>query len=184
MTQPPDPADPAGLPDLPDDARPEDRPMAATSRAVPDHPIPVSTRPAIPFLAAGATFAAACAMLGVGAVSRAQGFDRISPATSFTSLILMAATLGALVSWLREGGLVLAWNALGIAIALLVIGLLNVGAIVAFPVALIGLALAAWPRGAERVGLVPCGIALIGGLGLIPTALGLARAVRWLAGMA
>jgi len=177
MTQPPDPADPA---DLPDDARPKDSPMAATSRAVTDRPISTSTRPAIPFLAAGATFAAACAMLGVGMVSRAQGFDRISPATSGTALILMAAAIGALVSWLREGGLVLAWNALGIAIALLVIGILNVGAIAAFPVALIGLALAAWPRGTERVGVVPCGIALIGGIGLIPGVLGLARAIRWL----
>lgn len=137
----------------------------------------------MPFLVAGTTIAAACAMLGVGAVARSQGFGGIRPATSLTAVILFAATIGALVSWLREGGLILMWNALGIAIALLAIGIFNVGAIVAFPVALIGLALAAWPRGSERVGILPCAVALIGGLGAIPAAHGLASAVRWLEGV-
>lgn len=157
--------------------------MAATSHAVTHHPIASPTRPVVPFLAAGATFAAACTMLGVGAVARSQGFERITPATSLTAVILFTATIGALVSWLREGGLVLIWNALGIAVALLVTGILNVGAIVAFPVALIGMALAAWPRGTERVGIVPRAIALIGGLGLIPASHGLADAVHWLEGV-
>lgn len=177
MTQSPD------RPKLSDDVLLEDRPMAATSRTVIGNPIPASTRPAIPFLAAGASFVAACAMLGVGALARSQGFDRIGPPTTLTAVILFVATIGALVSWLREGGLVLMWNALGIAIALLMIGILNVGAIVGFPVALIGLALAAWPRGTERVGIVPCAIALIGGLGVIPASHGLADAIRWLDGV-
>lgn len=156
--------------------------MAAIPRAEPDASTATS-RPGAPFLAAGAAFAAACAMLGVGAIARSQGFDRIGPATPLTAVILFTAMIGALVSWLREGGLVLMWNALGIAIALLVIGILNVGAIVAFPVALIGLALAAWPRGTERVGIVPCAVALIGGLGVIPASHGLADAIRWLQGV-
>lgn len=153
--------------------------MAAIPRPA---PAPTSRR-MMPFLAAGATIAAALAMLGVGAVARSQGFGGIRPATSLTAVILLAATIGALVSWLREGGLVLMWNALGIAIALLVVGIFNVGAIVAFPVALIVLALAAWPRGTQRVGMAPCAIALGGGLGLIPAVTGLADAIRWLDGV-
>jgi hypothetical protein len=136
-----------------------------------------------PFLAAGTTVAAACAMLGVGAVAMSHGFGGIRPATSLTAVILFAATIGALVSWLREGGFVLMWNALGIATALLVTGIFNVGAIVAFPAALIGLALAAWPRGSERAGILPCAIAFIGGLGLIPAVRGLVDVIGWLDGV-
>lgn len=178
--------EPANHPDRVDDVRPEARPMAAIPHSVTDASTASTasrSRSAASYGAAGATLAAACVMLGVGAVARSQGFGDICPATSLTSVILFAATIGALVSWLREGGMVLLWNALGIAIALLVIGILNVGAIVAFPVALIGLALAAWPRGAERVGIVPCAIALIGGLGVIPASYALADAIRWLEGV-
>lgn len=156
--------------------------MIATHRSVPDTLVP-ATRPAVPFLAAGATFAAGCAMLGIGAAASSQGVTRINPATSLTALILFAATIGALVPWLREGGLVLTWNALGIAIALLVIGIFTVGAIAAFPVALLGMALASWPRGGQRVGIVPCAIAFIGGLGVIPASHALADAIRWLEGV-
>ena len=177
MTESPDPAD------LPDDARPEARPMASLPHARTDASTASRPRLAASYGAAGATLAAACVMLGVGAVARSQGFGGIRPATSLTAVILFAAAIGVLVPWLREGGLVLLWNSLGVAIALLVVGILNVGAIVAFPVALIGLAVAAWPRGAERVGIVPCAIALIGGLGVIPAAHGLAGAIRWLDGM-
>lgn len=157
--------------------------MAANARAATDHPTPVSARPALPYLAASVTFAGAGAMLGVGVTARGQGFDRVVPVTSLAAAILALAVVGALVSWLREGGFVLAWNALGIALALLGIGIFRVGAIAAFPVVLIALALAAWPRGTERVGVVPCAIACLGGAGLIPAVLGLAAALRWLDGV-
>ncbi len=120
-----------------------------------------------PAPAVGATIAAALAFAGVGAVAWNLGGDATGPVAGAV-VSLLAGPL-ALFPAARPGGLLLVWNALGIGCAMFALGILSVGALVAFPLALLGIALASWPRRAgEPLASVPAIAVYIAGFLLVP----------------
>jgi len=109
---------------------------------------------AFPVLAVGAAFGAALAFAGVGAVTANLGGDGIGMVAG--AIVSLLAGVMALVPATRAGALLLVWNALGIGCAMFVIGIFSVGALVAFPLVLLGIALASWPhRDGESIASVP-----------------------------
>ncbi len=101
-------------------------------------------RTSFPSLAALATFGAALAFIGVGAATRALGGDPVGMAAG--AIVMTLAGVLLLAPRTQPGGLLLAWNGLGIAAGLFVIGIFSVGALMIFPLTLTALALSSWPR--------------------------------------
>lgn len=109
---------------------------------------------AFPAVAVGATFGAALAFAGIAVVTANLGGDGIGMVAG--AIVSLLAGLLALFPGSRTGALLLVWNALGIGGAMFVIGIFSVGALVAFPLVLLGIALASWPRrDGESIASVP-----------------------------
>jgi hypothetical protein len=117
--------------------------MAAAQQSTGEHRT-MRERETFPSLAVLATFGAALAFAGVGAVTRSLGGD---PAGMVAGAVVMAlAGLVLLIPPARTGALLLTWNGLGIAVGMFVIGIFSVGALMIVPLVLIALALSSWPR--------------------------------------
>lgn len=117
---------------------------------------------AYPVLAVSTTFGAALAFAGVGTVTSNLGSDGIGLAAG--AIVALLAGVMALVPATRPGALLLVWNALGIGGAMFVIGIFSVGALVAFPLVLLGITLASWPRrDGESIASVPAIAVLVTG---------------------
>jgi hypothetical protein len=131
----------------------EDRSVMATQPETP------SRRSALAGLAV-----ATVAFGAVGLVTSAQGghgWLSASPA-----VVTGLATFCVLFPDTRGFGLLLAWNALGLGLGLLGVGLFSVGAVMVFPVVLLIFALATWPRLPGTPVLPPAvTLALVGGAG-------------------
>lgn len=97
-----------------------------------------------PAVSVGAAFGAALAFAGVGAIAWNLGGNGAGLAAGAV-VSLLAGLLGLLPAT-RTGALLLLWNALGIGCAMFVLGIFSVGALVAFPLVLLAIALASWPR--------------------------------------
>lgn len=144
----------------------------ATSTHVPavthmDH----GTRAAFPVLAVGATFGAALAFAGVGAVTWNLGGNGIGMAAG--AIVSLLAGLLLLTPVTRSGALLLLWNALGIGCALFVIGIFSVGALIAFPLVLLAIALSSWPRrDGESIASLPAIAVQVAGFLLVPALYG------------
>lgn len=116
----------------------------------------------VPIVAMGLCLAAAAAFVAVAIVAEIQG-GRATVMALGAPVIGLAGILVAPPAT-RTGALLLAWNALGIGAGLLLLGLFSVGALIAFPVILIVLALSFWPRtDALSVFSLPGLIAQVGG---------------------
>jgi hypothetical protein len=97
-----------------------------------------------PAVAILAVFGASLAFAGAGAAVRYLGGK---PAGMVAGAVVMAvAGTFLLIPATRPIALLLTWNGLGIAAAMLVLGIFSVGALMAFPLALIAVALSSWPR--------------------------------------
>lgn len=94
--------------------------------------------------AVGATLAASVAFIALGVVTSSLGGRWMFMAAP--SAVTMLAAFFVLFPDTRPFALLLTWNSLGLAIALLLVGIFSVGALVVFPLVLIVLALASWPR--------------------------------------
>ncbi len=80
----------------------------------------------------------------------------------------------ALVPATRPGALLLVWNALGTGCAMFVIGIFSVGALVAFPLVLLAIALSSWPRRAgESIASISAIAVQVAGFLLVPALYGL-----------
>lgn len=119
-----------------------------------------------------ASLGAVLAFVGVGAVTRHQGGNAVG--------MLIAAGVMALAALLlvlpatRVWALLLTWNGLGIGLSLLVIGIFSVGALIAFPLVLIALALSSWPRAeGESIVSAPAMVVEVCGFLLMPLMYGL-----------
>ncbi len=130
-------------------------------------------------VAVGALLAATAAFGAVGIVTSALGGRGGLMATP--AVVTALAAFCVLFPDTRGFGLLLAWNALGLGLGLLVVAIFSVGALMVFPVVLLVLALSSWPRdpGASIV-TWPTQIALIGG---VTVTLGFLVADHLLAGM-
>jgi len=146
--------------------------MAVISPDAPgDRPEP-GGRVAFPVLAVGATFGAALAFAGVGAVTWSLGGDGIGMVAG--AIVSLLAGVMALVPATRPGALLLVWNALGIGCAMFVIGIFSVGALVAFPLLLLAIALSSWPRRAgESIASISAIAVQVAGFLLVPALYGL-----------
>ncbi len=130
------------------------------------------TRTAFPALAVGAAFGAALAFAGAGAVTWNLGGDGIGMVAG--AIVSLLAGLLALLPASRTGGLLLLWNALGIGGAMLLIGIFSVGALVAFPLVLLAIALSSWPRrDGESIVSIPAIAVQAAGFLLVPALYGL-----------
>ena len=101
-------------------------------------------RETFPSLAALATFGAALAFGGIGMATHALGGNPVGMVAGAVVMTLAGVLL--LVPHVRSGALLLAWNGLGIAVGMFVIGIFSVGALMIFPLTLIAITLSAWPR--------------------------------------
>lgn len=152
--------------------------LAVTSPDVPGDRIQPGTRATFPLLTVGATLGAALALAGVGAVTRQLGGDATGPLAG--AIVALLAGLLTIFPIARTAALLLAWNALGIGCALFVIGIFSVGALSLFPLALLGIALAAWPRQeGEPVVSGPAIAVLVTGFLLVTAFAGLATSDLW-----
>jgi hypothetical protein len=97
-----------------------------------------------PALAILAVFGAALAFAGAGAATRYLGGNPAGMVAG--AAVLAAAGMCLLIPATRPLALLLTWNGLGIAVAMLVMGIFSVGALMAFPLALIAVGLSSWPR--------------------------------------
>jgi hypothetical protein len=150
---------------------PESRGMAATHQTTGEHR-DTGNRAAFPFLATIATFGAALAFGGVGAVTWYIGGNGIGMVAGAIVLFLAGCLLPS--PWTRTGALLLVWNGLGIACALFVVGVFSVGALMAFPLMLIAIAMSSWPkRDGESIVSLPAIVSQIGGFLLIPGVYGM-----------
>jgi hypothetical protein len=123
-------------------------------------------RTVFPILALGASIGAALAFVVVGEITRHLGGDSITMTAGAAVMVLASALLPAPVT--RTWSLLLVWNGLGIALALMLIGIFSVGALIIFPLALIALALSAWPRQpGESIASAPAIAAHLAGFGTI-----------------
>jgi hypothetical protein len=99
----------------------------------------------------------------VGVVTNAQGGHGWLVASP--AVVTSLATFCVLFPDTRGFGLLLAWNALGIGLGLLGVGLFSVGAVMVLPVVLLIFALATWPRWPGSPVLPPAvAMALVGGV--------------------
>jgi hypothetical protein len=117
--------------------------MAAAHYSTGDQRL-VGDTTAFPYLAVLATFGAALAFAGVGAATHALGGNAVGMVAGAVVMALSGLLL--IVPPARAGAMLLAWNGLGIAIGMFVIGIFSVGALMIFPLVLIALALSSWPR--------------------------------------
>lgn len=141
----------------------------------------MDTQPDVPSrkLAVGALVVATAAFGVVGIVTSALGGRGGLMATP--SVVTTLATFCVLFPDTRGFGLLLTWNALGLGIGLLVIGIFSVGALMVFPVVLLVLALSSWPREpGDSIATWPAQLALIGG---VTVTLGFAAIDHLLAGV-
>ncbi|CAN5786587.1 hypothetical protein BH20CHL3_BH20CHL3_09960 [soil metagenome] len=126
----------------------------------------VRKRRAFPLFAVGAAFGAAFAFGGVAATTRYLGGNEIGMVAG--SIVMTLAGLLALAPATRFGALLLIWNGLGIGVALFTIGVFSVGALMAFPLVLIAIAMSSWPRAeGESIASGPAIVAQVGGFLLI-----------------
>ncbi len=139
-------------------------PVSAT-RSQP-HRITQGRLTAYPFLALGASIGAAIAFVAVGAIARHLGGNSVAMTAGAIVMALASALL--VVPATRLWSLLLVWNGLGIALALMLIGIFSVGALIIFPLALIALTLSAWPRKpGEAIASVPAIASHLAGFGTI-----------------
>lgn len=123
-------------------------------------------RAAMPWLAIAGCLGAALAFAGVGAAVHTLGGKPIGMIVG--ALVMGSAGILLLVTRTRAGALLLAWNGLGIALGMFVIGIFSVGALMAFPLVLIAIALSSWPRGeGETIASVPAIVSQVGGCTLV-----------------
>lgn len=123
-------------------------------------------RRAYPWLAVTAAFGAALAFGGVAAVTHYLGGNAVGMAAG--TIVMTLAGLLSLAPVTRFGALLFTWNGLGIGCAVFVIGIFSVGALMAFPVVLIAIALSSWPRAeGESIASGPAIVAQAGGFLLI-----------------
>ncbi len=145
--------------------------MAVTHQATGEHR-ETSNRAAFPFLATIATFGAALAFGGVGAVTWYLGGNGVGMAAG--AIVLFLAGCLILSPLTRTGALLLVWNGLGIACAMFVIGIFSVGALMAFPLMLIAITMSSWPKpDGESIVSVPAIASQLGGFLLIPGVYGM-----------
>lgn len=97
-----------------------------------------------PGTAFGAAVGSAVAFGAVAAVTRHQGGNDIGLLIGAGVMALSALLLVLPIT--RGWALLLAWNGLGIGVALLLIGIFSVGALAIFPLVLVALTLSSWPR--------------------------------------
>ncbi len=117
-------------------------------------------------LAVVALLAATAAFGVVGLITSAQGESGGIMATP--AVVTALAAFCVLFPDTRGFGLLLAWNALGLGLALLLVAIFSVGALMVFPVVLVILALASWPRGTgDRLTTWPTHLAFAGGLAVM-----------------
>jgi hypothetical protein len=123
-------------------------------------------RIAFPLLALGASIGAAVAFVAVGAVTRHLGGNSITMTAGAVVMAIASALLP--VPATRVWSLLLVWNGLGIALALMLIGIFSVGALIIFPLSLIALSLSAWPRQpGESIASVPAIASHLAGFGMV-----------------
>ena len=146
--------------------------LAVMSHDAPGDRTGPETRTAFPALAVGAIFGAALAFAGVGAVTWNLGGNGVGMVAG--AIVSLLAGLLALLPVSRTGGLLLRWNALGIGGAMLLIGIFSVGALVAFPLVLLAIALSSWPRrDGESIVSIPAIAVQAAGFLLVPALYGL-----------
>ncbi|MDQ3657160.1 MAG: hypothetical protein M3457_19070 [Chloroflexota bacterium] len=146
--------------------------LAVISHDAPGDRTGPETRTAFPALAVGAAFGAALAFAGVGAVTWNLGGNGIGMVAG--AIVSLLAGLLALLPVTRLGSLLLLWNALGIGCAMLLIGIFSVGALVAFPLVLLAIALSSWPRrDGESIASIPAIAVQVAGFLLVPALYGL-----------
>lgn len=140
-------------------------------------------RLAYPFLALAASFGAAAMFAGGAMVSSylgGRGFFEMLVAVAAVVMALAGVCL--LVPMMRGAGLILVWNGLGLGIGLLAVGIFSVGALVAFPVVMIAIAMSSWPRAeGDLLVTAPAIIALVGGVAIVSSLFWLPDSVDWLA---
>jgi len=140
--------------------------LAVMSNDAPGDRAKPGARTAFPAVAVGATFGAALAFAGVGAVAWNLGGNGIGLVAG--AVVSLLAGVLAMLPITRTGALLLVWNALGISGAMFVIGIFSVGALVAFPLVLLGIALASWPRrDGESIASVPALVVQVTGFLLV-----------------
>lgn len=145
---------------------------------------PGALRSPIPVLAVTATLGAAFALGGVGLAIMHLGGERIILAIGLGMVVLLGSATCLLISSARATALLLLWNAFGMVLALLLIGIFSVGALMQFPIALIAVALSAWPREEDQsIVTIPAMAAEIMGFALIPASLGLSSHLGRLASL-
>jgi hypothetical protein len=98
----------------------------------------------VPAVAILAVFGAALAFAGVGAATRSLGGNPAGMVAG--AAVLAAAGVCLLIPAARPIALLMTWNGLGMAVAMLVLGMFSIGALMAFPLALIAVGLSSWPR--------------------------------------
>ncbi len=141
----------------------------------------MDTQPDLPSrkVAVAALLAASAALGAVGFATTALGGRGglvVTPA-----VVTTLAAFCVLFPDTRGFGLLLAWNALGLGLGLLVIAIFSVGALMVFPVVLLVFALTSWPRmPGDSIVTWPTQIALIGG---VAVTLGFVAADHLMAGM-
>ncbi len=145
------------------------------------HP-PIADKPVhreFPFVAVASTVGAALAFGGVALATSALGGDPAGLVAG--AVVMVGAGTCLLVPATRQTALLLAWNGLGIAFGMFTVSLFSVGALMAFPLALVALALSSWPRRhGEPIVSGPAMVVL--GAGFI-LALVLHGGLAWLAGL-
>jgi hypothetical protein len=123
-------------------------------------------RAVTPWLAIAGCLGAALAFAGVGAAVRYLGGNPIGMIAG--ACVMGIAGVLLLGPRARAGALLLAWNGLGIALGLFVVGIFSVGALMAFPLVLIALALSSWPRDdGETIASLPAIVSQVGGFVLV-----------------
>jgi hypothetical protein len=136
-------------------------------------------RIAFPILALGASIGAAVAFAVVGGITRHLGGNSITMTAGAAVMLLASVLLPAPAT--RTWSLLLVWNGLGVALALMLIGIFSVGALVIFPLALIALALSGWPRQpGESIASAPAIAAHLAGFGTIFLIVYGQSAAQWL----
>lgn len=147
------------------------------------HQSPASSeRKGFPALALFATLGAALAFGGVAAVTRALGGNPVGMVAGAIVMALAGSLL--LVPAGRPGALLLAWNGLGIAVGMFVVGIFSVGALMAFPLTLAGIALSSWPRRPRESAITPAAIVVhVGGFLLVALLYGPGEDVAGLVGI-
>ncbi|HYI23848.1 MAG TPA: hypothetical protein VD767_00425 [Thermomicrobiales bacterium] len=136
-----------------------------------------------PLLAVLSAIGAGLAFAGVGMATRSLGGNPAGMVAG--AVVMLTAGISLLAPATRAISLLLTWNGLGIAIGILVVGIFSVGALMAFPLALIAIALSSWPRKAgESVASGPAIVVQVSGFLLVLALYGvLDDPTSWLTGL-